>query len=89
MPQVLLKALLRALVIPWGSICVDMGEVFCVCSAAASLPTPASTLLDSLFSLSFGKESVITTQVSSFRDRSSPLVQVVFDIQVSEYKMIL
>jgi len=89
MPEVLLEGLLCTLVILRGPIRVDMCEIFLVCLVAAALPTLACILVGPLFGLSFGEEAGVTVQVSDLGDRSPPLVKVVFDIQVSEDKMMV
>lgn len=66
-----------------------MSEVFCVCFTAASLLTLLCTLLGPLIGLSFSKEGIVPVQVSSLRDRSSPLKEVILNIQVSEDEMML
>lgn len=52
-------------------------------------PHSAVCVSGAFLDLSFGEEGIVPIQVSSLRDRSSLLVQVVFTIQVSEDEMIL
>jgi len=60
-----------------------------MCLVAVAFSTLACLFMDPLFSLSFGKEAGIAVQVSYLRDRSLPLVKVVFHIQVAEDEMMM
>ncbi len=89
MAQILLERLLHTLVTLRGPIRVDMYRMFLVCLIAVAFSTLACLLMDPLLSLSFGKEAGVPVQVSHLRDRSPPLVKVVFHIQVAEDEMMM
>lgn len=59
---------------------VDMYEISLVCLIAVVFSTSACLLMGPLFSLSFGKEAGEVIKISYLRDRSLPLVKVVFSI---------
>ncbi len=60
-----------------------------MCLVAVAFSTLACLFVDPLFGLSFGKKAGIAIQVSHLRDRSPPLVKVVFHIQVAEDEMMM
>ena len=60
-----------------------------MCLVAVAFSALACMFVDSLFGLSFGKEAGVAVQVSHLRDRSPPLVKVVFHIQMAEDEMML
>jgi len=61
-----------------------MCEIFLVCLVAVAFSTLACMFVDPLFDLSFCKEAGVAVQLSHLRDRSLPLVKVVFHIQMAE-----
>lgn len=64
---------------------VNMCEVFLVCLVTIAFPALAYIFADPLFG--FGKEVGVAVQVSHLRDRSPPLVKVVFHTQIAEDEM--
>jgi len=56
---------------------------------AVALSTLACMFVEPLFGLSFGKEAGVAVQISHLRDRSPPLVKVVFHIQMAEDEMMM
>ena len=55
-----------------------------MCLVAVSFPTLPRLLVDPLFGLSFGKKARVAVQISHLRDRSPPLMKLVFNVQVAE-----
>ena len=66
-----------------------MYEVSLVCLIAVAFSILACLLVGPLFGLSFGKEAGEVIKIPYLRDRSLPLVKLVWSIQMVENEIIM